>query len=182
MDLQDKIISLAGYGIGFNVYDGNFLINITYKDKWAVIKPEDKNVKFLRDKDNANVYYYSIPVDKKDSLQNAFDTIDQTIKYNKELEAKVALFKLKLVELQQVFAEKSLEELQNMEFTVKKKTKAAPKKTTKKKTEKTSAETCKEEKQANIVVNEDGSKDEATDINKRIEEAINKKQLENGTT
>lgn len=176
MDLQDKIISLAGYGIGFNVYDGNFLVNITYNKNWAVIKPEDKNVKFMRDKDNTDVYYYSVPVDKKDSLQNAFDTIEETIRYNKELEAKVALFKLKLVDLQQVFAEKSLEELQSMEFSFKKKTKTSVKKTTKKKVEKTSDDTCKEPKQPPVVVSETGVSD---DINKRIEEAINKKQIEN---
>lgn len=177
MDLQDKIISLAGYGIGFNVYDGNFLVNITYNKNWAVIKPEDKNVKFMRDKDNTDVYYYSVPVDKKDSLQNAFDTIEETIRYNKELEAKVALFKLKLVDLQQVFAEKSLEELQNMEFSFKKKTKTSVKKTTKKKVEKTTSRGCNEEKQPPEVVEE--KEETPIDINKRIEEVINKKQIEN---
>lgn len=178
MNLQDKLVALAEYNIGFNVYEGNFLVNITYKNEWSIIQPADKGIKFMKDKETANVYYYSTPISDPEALQHVFDTIDETITYNKELEAKVVLFKLKMAELQQIFTEKPLSELQNMEFTfktVKPKAKTS-KKTTKKKTEKTSTEDCNEEKQADTVVSEKTSKNniETSSIDDKITASIEK--------
>lgn len=172
MNLQDKLMSLSDYNIGFTMYDGNFLISITYKDTWSVISPEDEAITFMKDENNPNLFYYSTPLnDETQHLQHIFDTIDETIAYNKELEAKVELFKKKTEEMQSIFAEKSIEELMTMEFTFKTKRKTA-KKTTKKKTDKTSEETCKEEKQAPEVE----KREEPMDIDKKIEAAMNKKK------
>lgn len=174
MNLQDKLMSLSEYNIGFTMYDGNFLISIKYKDSWSIISPEDDAIAFMKDDNSPNVFYYSTPLnDETQHLQHIFDTIDETIAYNKELEQKVELFKQKTEEMQTLFAEKSIEELMTMEFTFKTKRKTT-KKANKKKTEKTSKETCNEKKQPPEVVEE--KEETPIDIDKRIEEAMNKKK------
>lgn len=172
MNLQDKLMSLSDYNIGFTMYDGNFLISITYKDTWSVIAPEDEAITFMKDENKPNLFYYSTPLnDETQHLQHIFDTIDETIAYNQELEQKVELFKQKVEEMQMIFSERPIDELKTMEFAFK--TKRRPtKKTTKKKT---SNETCNEEKQVPDVVKEEKTEDALTDIDKRIEAAMNKK-------
>lgn len=174
MNLQDKLMSLSEYNIGFTMYDGNFLISIKYKDSWSIISPEDDAIAFMKDDNNPNVFYYSTPLnDETQHLQHIFDTIDETIAYNKELEQKVELFKQKTEEMQTLFAEKSIEELMTMEFTFKTKRKTT-KKANKKKTGKTTSRGCNEEKQPPEVVEE--KEETPIDIDKRIEEAMNKKK------
>jgi hypothetical protein len=47
--------------------------------------------------------------------------IDETIEYNRELELKVELFRNKMAELQEIFAQESLDVLNTLEFKIKKK-------------------------------------------------------------
>lgn len=175
MNLQDKLISLSDYKIGFTMYDEKFLISITYKDTWSVIMPEDKEITFMKDEKHDNIFYYTTPLNgDPQHLQHIFDTIDETIAYNKELEEKVVLFNEKIEEMQDLFSKKSIDELRTMEFTFKTSKRKTVKKTNKKKEEKTSTETCNEEKQPLEVVEEKTP----FDIDKKIEAAINKKKTQ----
>lgn len=175
MNLQDKLISLSDYKIGFTMYDEKFLISITYKDTWSVIMPEDKEITFMKDEKHDNIFYYTTPLNgDPQHLQHIFDTIDETIAYNKELEDKVVLFNEKIEEMQDLFAKKSIDELRTMEFTFKTSKRKTAKKTNKKKEEKTSVETCNEEKQPSEAVEEKMP----FDIDKKIEAAINKKKTQ----
>ena len=174
MNLQDKLISLSDYKIGFTMYDEKFLVSITYKDTWSVIMPEDNEITFMKDEKNDNVFYYTTPLNgDPQHLQHIFDTIDETIAYNKELEDKVVLFNEKVEEMQNLFTEKSIEELRTMTFNFAKKTKK--RKTNTKKTEKINVEGCSEEKQPPAVIEEKKTEETPMDIDKKIEEAMNKK-------
>lgn len=176
MNLQDKLISLSDYKIGFTMYDEKFLVSITYKDTWSVIMPEDKEITFMKDEKHDNIFYYTTPLNgDPQHLQHIFDTIDETIAYNKELEDKVVLFNSKIEEMQDIFSKKSIDELRTMEFTFKTQKRKA-KKTNKKKEEKTSAETCNEEKQVPELIKE--QEEIPLDIDKQIEAAMNKKKIQ----
>ena len=97
MKLEEKLISLSEYGIGFRTYKNNFIITITYRDGWSIIKPSDEKIKFIKDNNKSNTYYYATEVDvDMTHLEGIFATIDETIKYNKELEEKMILLKKKI--------------------------------------------------------------------------------------
>lgn len=136
MQVQDKILSLSEYSIGINTYQGNIVINLTYPEGWQIINPSDESVKLMRDENNENTYYYACPVDGgENSLSSVFKTIDETVCYNKDLEAKVELLNQKINELEDIFAKHSIDELKKLEFVFKPRKKAAQKKKTDSKTE-----------------------------------------------
>ena len=143
MRLQDRLIELAEYGIGFNMHDGNFLVNITYKDGWSVIKPSDESISFMHDSKRTNTYYYSAPITT--DIAHIFEAIDETITYNKEMEEKVQLFKERVEELQELFAKLPLSMVRKLTFTVPEDSEEIKKQPKKKTTRKKSQKKPKEE-------------------------------------
>lgn len=121
MDLQEKIINLSEYKLGFNIYNGYTIINITFPKDWSVIKPENEHITFANDEVNNNMYFYSAPITF--DMSEIFDCIDATIEFNKEMERKIQLFQEKQKELQNIFAEESYEVLETLTFSYKKKRK-----------------------------------------------------------
>lgn len=121
MNLQEKIINLSEYKLGFNIYNGYTIINITYPKDWSVIKPENEQITFANDEVNNNMYFYSAPITF--DMSQIFDCIDATIEFNKEMERKIQLFQEKQKELQNIFAEESYEVLETLTFSYKKKRK-----------------------------------------------------------
>ena len=119
MDLQEKLIELSEYNVSFNVANGNFVIKVKYNDKWTIIKPDNNDIAFYRDESDDSIYYYVAPITI--SIDKLFLAIDETIEYNRELELKVELFKNKMVELQEIFAQESLDVLNTLEFKIRKK-------------------------------------------------------------
>ena len=117
MKIQDKLLELSKYNIGFNVYDGKFIINLTYPESWAVMKPVSENITYYSDSSVEGKYYYIAPVSM--NIDDVFSEIDNTIYYNIELENKTILFKEKIQELQDIFVNNSLEELNTLEFKLK---------------------------------------------------------------
>jgi hypothetical protein len=121
MNLQEKIISLSEYKLGFNIYSGHTIINVTYPKTWSVIKPENENITFACDEVNKDTYYYSAPITF--NMEEIFDNIEATIDFNKEMEKKIELFQTKQAELQNIFIEESYETLETLTFSFKKKKK-----------------------------------------------------------
>ena len=119
MNMKDKLLSLSEYSIGFNIYDGNFVINITYPNGWTVVDNNDKDIQFARDGSRPNLYYYIAPISV--NVERIFEMIDDVITYNVELEEKVKLFQIKVAELKALFTEESIETLNTLEFKVKRK-------------------------------------------------------------
>lgn len=160
MDLQEKLIELSEYGVSFNVASGNFVIKIKYNSNWTIIQPDGNEIAFYRDENDDSVYYYVASVTT--SIDKIFFAIDETIEYNRELELKVELFKEKMSELQEIFAQEPLDVLRTLEFKLKKK---------KKKKEKTKKEKVVKEKEDDINNIEEVSENEpAVDKNEETEE------------
>ena len=158
MDLQEKLIELSEYGVSFNVASGNFVIKIKYNSNWTIIQPDGNEIAFYRDENDDSVYYYVASVTT--SIDKIFFAIDETIEYNRELELKVELFKEKMSELQEIFAQEPLDVLRTLEFKLKK---------TKK--EKTKKEKVVKEKEDDINNIEEVSENEpAVDKNEETEE------------
>ncbi len=176
MKLEEKIASLSEYGLGFRTYENNYIIYITYKDDWAVIQPSDEEIKFMRDDKNPNTYYYVTKIGDVSKFQGIFDTIDETIIYNKEIEEKNTLFKEKTEELFQLFIDKPISELKKLQFTF-----PPQKKNGKKQNRIKSAKKTEEKQTERKQVEEKNEEDDLNEIDNKIMVAIEKvnKQKDN---
>lgn len=112
MNLQDIMLKLSAYSVGCRIMDGNFLINITYDEGWKVIPPENEKIEFAQ---KGKVTYYAAAINEV-SFDDVFKSIKETIDYNVDLQRKVTLFKAKVDELQELFANESLEKLRTITF------------------------------------------------------------------
>lgn len=165
MDLQEKLIELSEYGVSFNVASGNFVIKIKYNSNWTIIQPDGNEIAFYRDENDDSVYYYVASVTT--SIDKIFFAIDETIEYNRELELKVELFKEKMSELQEIFAQEPLDVLRTLEFKLKKKKKE---KTKKEKVVKEKEKVVKEKEDDINNIEEVSENEPAVDKNEETEE------------
>lgn len=172
MKLEEKIASLSEYGLGFRTYKNNYIFFITYKDGWAVIQPSDEEIKFMKDDKNPNTYYYVTEMGDINKFQSIFETIDETILYNKEIEDKNALFKEKTEELFQLFIDKPITQLRKLQFSF------PPQKKTNKKQSK-----AKSVKKEEVKKEDKKNEDDLNEIDNKIMVAIEKvnKQKDNVT-
>lgn len=119
MELQERLTELSKYNVSFSVADGKFVIRLQYHRDWTVVQPTDGVIQMFRDEANDTVFYYVAPITT--DISEIFAAISETIDYNKELEAKELLFKVKIEELQELFVTESIDTLQTLEFKVKRK-------------------------------------------------------------
>lgn len=127
MNLQKKLINLSEYKCSFKYVDSYFLVSVTYPETWSIIPSEDRSIEVAEED---GVTFYAAPIETE--IEKAFNLIDDTIAYNLDVEKKLALLKYNIGKLQELFAEKDLEELETIDFVFK------PKKTTNEKTTKKS--------------------------------------------
>lgn len=116
MVLDEQLIKLKNYNIGFNIFEDTVVVNITYPKGWNILSFENDDIKMFCEEGK---HYYCISVDKDTGL--IFDAIQDTIKYNQDLEKKVTLFNQKVNELKQLFIDEDYTELQTLEFNLRKK-------------------------------------------------------------
>lgn len=112
MNLQDILMKLSAYSIGCRIIDGNFLINITYDKGWKVIPPENNKIEFAQ---KGGITFYAAAINEV-SFDDVFESIKETIDYNLDLQQKIALYKDKASELQNIFATESLDKLKTITF------------------------------------------------------------------
>lgn len=133
MNLQKKLIQLSEYKCSFKYVDSYFLVSVIYPNNWSVIPSEDRTIDVGEE---GGVTFYAAPIET--DIEKAFSLIDDTISYNLDVEKKMALLKYNIGKLQELFADKDLEELETIEFIFKPKKKEAIKETSvKKNTKKT---------------------------------------------
>ena len=137
MNLQKKLIQLSEYKCSFKYVESYFLVSMIYPESWSVIPSEDRTIEVA---DEDGITFYAAPIET--DIENAFKLIDDTIAYNLDVEKKMALLKYNIGKLQELFAEKDLEELETIEFTFKPK-KVEKESTTVKKTKTTKKTTSK---------------------------------------
>lgn len=190
MTLNEQLIRLSSYKINFNIYEGTVIISLEYPKDWTVLEINSSDIQTTSE--NGRQFYW-VPLQM--DVEKVFELIDETIEYNKNIEAKSELFKQKIDEMRKIFLEEDLQTLRTMEFKMKKK-KLPKKKVTEEKennitevndtanVKQTPSENKQEEvitepvKEENMVsLEETNSKvKEPTEIDKMIEEAVKEKQ------
>ena len=193
MTLNEQLIRLSSYKINFNIYEGTVIISLEYPKDWTVLEINSSDIQTTSE--NGRQFYW-VPLQM--DVEKVFELIDETIEYNKDIEAKSELFKQKIDEMRKIFLEEDLQTLRTMEFKMKKK-KLPKKKVTEEKenniTEVNDAangkQTPSENKQEEVVtesvkeenmvsLEETNSKvKEPTEIDKMIEQAVKEKQGKN---
>ena len=193
MTLNEQLIRLSSYKINFNIYEGTVIISLEYPKDWTVLEINSSDIQTTSE--NGRQFYW-VPLQM--DVEKVFELIDETIEYNKDIEAKSELFKQKIDEMRKIFLEEDLQTLRTMEFKIKKK-KLPKKKVTEEKEnnitevndaangKQTPSENKQEEvitepvKEENMVsLEETNSKvKEPTEIDKMIEQAVKEKQEKN---
>ena len=111
-DWENRLKELSDYNIGFEIKQGYYHISIVFDEKWEVLEPDNESI--YVEKRNG-VYHYIAPSDSV-TIAEMFKTVDTTIDYNIDLQKKLLLFRKKTEELQEIFANESLEVLETIEF------------------------------------------------------------------
>lgn len=193
MTLNEQLIRLSSYKINFNIYEGTVIISLEYPKDWTILEINSSDIQTTSE--NGRQFYW-VPLQM--DVEKVFELIDETIEYNKDIEAKSELFKQKINEMRKIFLEEDLQTLRTMEFKMKKK-KLPKKKVTEEKEnnitevndaangKQTPSENKQEEvitepvKEENMVsLEETNSKvKEPTEIDKMIEQAVKEKQEKN---
>lgn len=193
MTLNEQLIRLSSYKINFNIYEGTVIISLEYPKDWTILEINSSDIQTTSE--NGRQFYW-VPLQM--DVEKVFELIDETIEYNKDIEAKSELFKQKIDEMRKIFLEEDLQMLRTMEFKMKKK-KLPKKKVTEEKEnditevndaangkqtpsenkqEEVITETVKEENMVSL--EETNSKvKEPTEIDKMIEQAVKEKQEKN---
>lgn len=189
MSLNEQLIRLSSYKINFNIYEGTVIISLEYPKDWTVLEINSSDIQTTSE--NGRQFYW-VPL--QTDVEKVFELIDETIEYNKDIEAKSELFKQKIDEMRKIFLEEDLQTLRTMKFKMKKK-KLPKKKVTEEKenniTEINDAangkQTQSEDKQEEVItesvkeenmvsLEETNSKvKEPTEIDKMIEQAVKEK-------
>lgn len=115
--MQDRIEKIKDYFISFNIAEGVAYIQIKLPNKWDAPSSEvlEENFQTKTAKEsNGTIYFFS---EMDNGIMNVFDAVDFTVEYNKDLEEKSELFRVKIEELKNLFATKSLDELKTLNIT-----------------------------------------------------------------
>lgn len=112
MTLEDRLRNLADYDISFEIKQGYYHISVLFDESWVVL---DSDNEFIYVEKRNGLYHYIASVDSV-SIDEIFSVVDSTIEYNKDLEKKLELFKLRVAELQDIFTNESFEVLETLEF------------------------------------------------------------------
>lgn len=116
MTLNEQLIRLSSYKINFNIYEGTVIISLEYPKDWTVLEINSSDIQTTSE--NGRQFYW-VPL--QTDVEKVFELIDETIEYNKDIEAKSELFKQKIDEMRKIFLEEDLQTLRTMEFKMKKK-------------------------------------------------------------
>ena len=116
LQLQNKLLEYSLYNVGFNIYDGQMVVHIIYPSSWTIIEPGNPAVTFARDTKNPQLYYYIASVTV--NIEEIFNSIENTVNFNKELEEKEQLLKQKVNELQELFVMEPIERLKTLQFVI----------------------------------------------------------------
>ena len=117
---MNRMINYIKYGLSLKTTtaDGReyFLVGINFDNKWQIVEPsEETGVSCVAGNDGESQFYYFTPIEN--GVNVIFDCIDETIHYNEDVEKKLNLFKVKVAELQELFATKDYDYLSHLQFT-----------------------------------------------------------------
>lgn len=113
---MNKFEQILPYITIFQNEGGNYIIWVNFSDKWTVTSNNDGKIKAVWNRDMKSWVYQARQEDVK--FDDLCDYIQYTIDINKEAEAKCKLFEAKKQELHELFQNKSLRELEGLDFIV----------------------------------------------------------------
>jgi hypothetical protein len=118
------LTNYAKYGISLRTSQNDgvnyYMVTLTYGKKWTVQMPTEaygEKVMCAKVREDGTYCYMTETVN---GLEPVFGLIDETIRYNEELEKKVELLKVKAEELKELFANRSYDELLRLKFIIEK--------------------------------------------------------------
>lgn len=111
-DWENKLKELNDYNIAFEIKQGYYHISLVFDEGWDVLIPDNENIYV----EQRNGVYHYIALIGSVSIEELFKAINETIEYNMDMQRKLQLFKEKTIELQEIFANESLETLQTIKF------------------------------------------------------------------
>lgn len=156
--MKKQIEKIREYFKGLTVSLDNIVLIVKFPDTWilglsnGLLKDFKCEVRNMQD----GVYF----VDQfENGYEEIFRCVNTIISINKEMEAKSALLKQKAKELSELFLNSSLEELENLEFNINKKStqKSQKKTTTKKNNEKDTVVVETEEPTTDNIIEEESN-------------------------
>lgn len=119
-DFQTRMIKYTAYNFSIKTKEAEgktyYLIGVTFKPSWTVIEPTKESGVFCMPSTEGNGRYYYF-AELQNGVNGIFEAIDETIRYNEDIEKKVELLQKKVVELRDLFAVRSYEELTKLQFT-----------------------------------------------------------------
>lgn len=113
--LQDEILKLGEYFQSIEYFGKALIVKVKFPPKWSVFPSDDNEIKPANG-DVEGLYFYYGNSENGVKLEDIFELINKTIAMNKSVVMKVELLKSKIAELKELFADSSLEELQNLKF------------------------------------------------------------------
>lgn len=117
--IKERIDNIKKYFSKIELIDGILIVRVIFNDKWGIIRKNESSIKIVKDDEVKNGYMYWAK-DGEVTLDDIFDYIEETVKYNEINEMKMKLLKDKIHELSNIFAEEDLKTLQTLKFTYKK--------------------------------------------------------------
>lgn len=117
MDFQDILMSLSDYSVNCKIMDGWLVIGVTFNRDWQILRPSNPSIELVEN--STGSCYYGAPL-KDVTVDEVFNSIMETIEYNKDIEKKVLLFRDKVAELKALFSQEDYDTLKQLEFKFKK--------------------------------------------------------------
>lgn len=112
MDFEKKLNELNQYNVTFEIRQGYYHVSLIFDDNWEIVAADNEAIHI--EKRNGICHYIGHREEVK--INEIFDAINETIEYNIDLEKKLALFKEKTEELQDIFAKEDYEILKTIKF------------------------------------------------------------------
>lgn len=111
--IQKALDSLQPYVIGIRYLEGTVLVDVVFKEGWAVL--DEPKIKKVKGDEGLN-YFMVFTEDKNLELDDLLDYIHRVINYNIEREKKHDLLKSKVNELKEIFKKNPLKILERLQF------------------------------------------------------------------
>ena len=116
MTLTEYIARLGEYFRSVDTYNDAFIVKVMFPSQWVAESSSDGRIRVVRSETNNYEWFFYCDTSKGVSIEEVFDFIIDTITYNTDMKAKIDLLKVKVEELKEFFADRTLEELMTLQF------------------------------------------------------------------
>lgn len=116
MTLTEYIGRLGEHFRGIETYNDAFIVKVMFPSQWVAEGSNDGRIKVVRSETNNYEWFFYCDTTKGVTIEEVFEFIIDTINYNTDMKAKIDLLKLKVEELKEFFADRSLDELMTLQF------------------------------------------------------------------